>query len=353
MAKEPPGNLYLPQRPIHPVRVLLVLAGLLLIAGAGCLDGSSEDAEPASSESIEDSRQRQDLDQTAREDPGPLERPPTWLPGEYWTVRVDSTLMDEPVEWTRVVAGYTSEAYLVGQPADNASTAGLLLHVPGLGEVSQANLSYSIHGATFTPLMFPLEDGRTWQTSFEGQPVNATVETTGDQARVHYCCSRNVTATYDPDIRAISEMTVDDGFLEYEVVDHGFAFEGTIEVPRDRELAFLQGRVAGGLTTRGGAGPPAGEAEVSAERDHLAFTQIVGNTDLTPAPGTGAYVERATHPNGTSYLTEQAASTEGLELAFHEATNASGTWRFEHVAAGPGVAFTEGVAFSLERHELG
>lgn len=332
----------------------LALAFVLLLT-AGCLSLSEDDAGPSEVEPTATPNEADpEADDTAQTDePGPLERRPSWIPGEWWTVEVTSTLTDEPIEWKRVVAGFTEDAYLVGQPAEQAAPAPLLLHVPGMGEVDQTNLSYTVHGDTFTPLRFPLEDGKTWQTRFEGDPVNATVETDGDLARVHFCCSRNITLTYDPDIRAIRELDVDDGFLHYEVRDHGFAHEGTVEVPLEREIVFFEGRVTGALGARQPAGPPAGVAEVPESFDHVAFNQIVGNLDATPAPETGVYQEQAHLPNGATVATQQAASTEGLKISFHETANATGTWRFGHLAAGPGLALTEGIGYQLLERELG
>lgn len=341
------------------MRTVLAVALAGLVLSAGCLgpDPSTSDAdgaEPTATPDQTPSRDASEANASGNTGPSPLDTPPAWLPGESWTVRVTSTLLDEPVTWTRVVADFTPDGYLVGQPADDASTPGLLLHVPGLGRVSSGNLSYSVHGSTFTPVQFPLEDGREWQTSFEGDPVNATVQVQPDgTAEIHFCCSRNITAVYDPDVRAITSMTVDDGFLAYEVVDHTFQHEGTVRVPADRDIVFLEGRFAGALDVRGGPAPPAEEVTVPEGVDRVAFTQIVGSVDATPAPETGAYLERATHPNGTAYVNEQAASTDGLSLTFHDVANASGTWRFEHVAAGPGLAFTEGIGYTLLERTLG
>jgi hypothetical protein len=142
---------------------LLVLVVAAALLAAGCLTGDTEGTDDA--EAIDANADQQatpeDTSSNASKQPDRLDHPPSWIPGEYWTIRVTSTLLDEPVQWTRVVAGYTQDSYLVGQPAANASIPGLLLHVPGLGEVGQANLSYSVHGSTFTPLPFPLEDGKT------------------------------------------------------------------------------------------------------------------------------------------------------------------------------------------------
>lgn len=330
------------------MRVRLIAALGLLLLAAGCLSGSSgEDpgasAEPTATASDEEATRMDEAPEV-----GPLHNPPGWLPGEHWTVEVSSTLLDEPLTWQRVVGGYTQDAYLVGQPAEQAAPGPLLMHIPGMGRVGQTNLSYTVHGTTFTPLQFPLEEGKSWQTRFEGDPVNATVtDVDGDEARVELCCARNITIVYDAELRAIREMTVDDGFLAYEVVDHGLGFDGTVEIPTDREIVFFQGRVAGALAARGDVGPPTGVADVPEDHDRVAFTQIVGNLDFTPGPETGAYLEQAHVPDGSIVTTEQAASTEGVSISFHEAANATGTWRFEHAAAGPGLALTEGIGYRL------
>jgi hypothetical protein len=337
------------------VRARTLALLLVLTLAAGCLGLADDD--PATSSTDTDTptdANEDDQAPAASDDAGPFQREPAWLPGEHWTAKVDSRLLDEPLTWTRVVAGFSPQGYLVGQPAEEARPGPLLLHIPGMGLVQEANLSYQVHGDAFQPVSFPLEEGKTWQTTFEGDPVNATVERVGeDQARIEFCCSRNITVVYDAQLRAVASMTVDDGFLAYEVTDHGFAHEGLVEVPLQREIVFFEGRFAGATGLREPAGPPTNQADVSGDHDRVAFTQIVGNADATPAPATGVYREQATLPNGTTVATQQAASTEGLTITFHEAANASGTWRFEHVAAGAGLAVTEGIGYQAARIQAG
>lgn len=338
------------------MRRLASVALVLALLTGGCLTGTSGNAsDEPSSERSEPTSPAPNPDETnASIQNGPLSSAPGWLPGEYWTVRLESTLFEEPVTWTRVVAGFTSDGYLVGQPADDFSLPGLLFHVPGLGGVTPSNLSYSVHGANFQPVEFPLDEGTEWQTTFEGDPVNATTSVREDgTAHIEFCCKRNITATYDPDVRAISELDVDDGFLHYEVTDHGYAHQGPVDVPLNRSLVFFTGRAAGLFGASQPVGGPTDSVEVPKGVETVAFTQIVGNIDPSPTVGTGVYEERAVHPNGTTFTTRQSVDADGLELGFHQAGNASGAWTFEHVAAGPGIAFTEGIGYELERVRVG
>jgi hypothetical protein len=329
----------------------LVLA-LLLTLLAGCLTGD-EDLAGAQSEDSEIYTPEPDEDATQEPSPSsgsedPLESTPRWQIGEHWTVRVTSTLLDGPVTYDRVVAGLSGQGYVVGQPADARSTAGLLLHVPGLGRVGFENLSYNVHGTTFAPVKFPLTEDRSWTTAFEGDEVEATVTSVDETtARVEFTGERKITLTYDAEINAVSKLEVDDGVLAYEVVDHGQSFKGSVAAPVDRQLVFEHGRAAGLNGFDGEPAAPHDNVTVPEGYDETAFLQIAGNTGEPPVPASGVYVERATSPNGTTYETRHLAAQPGLTITFQRDVNPNGTWELQHAAGGTGIAFTEGVAYRL------
>lgn len=337
-------------------RWLLPLLGALLLT-AGCL-GATDQTTPSENASTTDASSSSgdaqadagtDEDDAPKEEAG-LDAAPNWRPGEWWTVRIYSSLLDEDVEVTRVVTGTEGEDYLVGMPKDGWDKRALVLHVPGFGEVRQSDLSFEAHDVRFVPLDFPLTPGKTWKTDFEGLPVNATVETTdGTTAELTYCCGRSITATYDAELGALSQLDVDDGFIGYEVTDHGYGYEGVVTVPHGHDLVFNHGRFAGAVSAASGdPAPPVETMELSSDYGRVSFVQLVGPLGLVPAPASSAYVERATNPNGTTFETQHLPTDgSGFSVQFFETTDLGGTWQFEHAAPGPGLAFTEGIAYHV------
>ncbi len=337
-----------------------VVALLVLLLTAGCLGATDpgDDAAPTATAEAPATEGARNATIDGGEAPSggaeaasrSLASAPEWRIGEWWTVELTSTLTGETVEMTRVVAGTEGGDHLVGQPQDAWSTEGLVFHVPGLGEVRQEDLSYEVHDVRFEPLSFPLTDGATWQTSFEGLDVDATVTTNEDgTAEIHYCCGRNISATYDPAIGAISSFDADEGFISYEVTDHGYNYTGVVTVPHGHDLVFNHGRVAVGVSAaETEPAPPIEEVELDPDYQRVSFVQIAGPLGLVEQPASSAYVERATNPNGTTFETQHLPTDGGsLSVSFFETTELGGTWTFEHAAPGPGLAFTEGIAYHV------
>ncbi len=276
-----------------------------------------------------------------------LEAAPDWQIGEWWTIEMTSPLIGYDVTWTRVVAGTEGADFLLGQPQEEWVKDALLFHVPGLGEVAKDDLSYEVHDARFHVTDFPLTDGKEWETEFEGNPVTAQVTTDPDgTAEIWYCCGANITATYDPQLGVLSSFEAE-GLISYEVVDHGFGYEGVVTVPHGHDLVFVNGRIASVLSLDQEPAPPIEEVELSSDYDRVTFAGIVGDI-LSGPPVGGAYREVATSPNGTSFETTRLpVEGAGLTVNVFETTEVGGTWSFEHAAAGPGIAFTEGIAYHV------
>ncbi len=281
-----------------------------------------------------------------------LQTAPEWQVGEWWTIKMTSPLIGYDVTWTRVVAGTEGSDYLLGQPKDEWAKEALLFHVPGLGEVAQDDLSYEVHDARFHVADFPLTDGKEWDTEFEGNPVTAQVTTNPDgTAEIWYCCGANITATYDPALGVLSSFEAE-GLITYEVVDHGFGYEGIVTVPHGHDLVFVNGRIASVIDLNMQPAPPVEEVEISSDYQRVTFAGIVGDV-VSGAPAGGAYREVATSPNGTTFETTRLpVEGAGLTVNVFETTEVGGTWSFEHEAAGPGIAFTEGIAYHVFDIEL-
>src|SRR5688500_1470379 len=151
---------------------LLVLVSLL----AGCADESGEPEHAVEDPGVQFESDVLALAQPTmpREPPAAGERTlaaaPQWRLGEWWTYTMTDGFTGGSYDFTRVVAGEDRAAgnYLVGFPVEEISNDVMLSHIPGFGDITQANLAYETHDAYFQPLNFPLADGSSWETEFEG-----------------------------------------------------------------------------------------------------------------------------------------------------------------------------------------
>lgn len=341
---------------------LLMLAPLL----AGCAD----DADPASAATAAPEVQYADevvsvtVDTMPRDPPAPgertLEEAPRWRLGEWWTYEMTDGFTGGTYQFTRVVAGEDAAAgnYLVGFPVEGFSNDVMLFHIPGFGDIAQENLAYETHDAYFQMLDFPLTDGKDWQAEFEGTGLGtALVSSNGQTASIELITPQyNVVATYDPAIGEISEMTINNGtYASYRVTGHGYDYQGLVRVPHAHDLVFIHGRLGGVLPVgaSGGSGPVAAPTEtvdIQAGYDRLSFIIAVGGGPafgLPPPPG--VFRETVTAPDGTVYeatLTPvDVATGTPLKVIAIGHDDPTGTWNLEHVAAGPGIAFVEGIGY--------
>ncbi len=285
-----------------------------------------------------------------------LAEPPHWRAGEWWRIRLTDLFTGEDgatYESLRVVGGIEGDNYLVGMPADTFSHDLLLLHIPGFGEVDRADLSYETHDVRFHPLLFPLVQGATWQTAWEGRPLTATVTSADDKQAHVYLAGTNdhVNLTYDAEAGEVVDLQID-GYARYEAFEHGFDYEGRITVPHGHDLVFVQVRANGVLGPGNTPAPsPADTVTVEDGYDRVSFILLVGN--FLAGPPQGMYKEKATAPDGTVFeLESNPTDTPGLIAATYTHDDPGGQWTFEHLAAGPGIALAEGIAYHVYDVEL-
>lgn len=341
---------------------LLMLVPLL----AGCADEGSPGPAPSSTGGV----QYQDevvsvaVDTMPRDPPArgerTLQEAPRWRLGEWWTYTMTDGFTGGTYEFTRVVAGEDRAAgnYLVGFPVEAFSNDVMLFHVPGFGDIAQTNLAYETHDAYFQMLDFPLTDGKDWEAEFEGTgkgPALVTVD--GDKAHIELISpSYHVQATYDPAIGEISEMTINNGtYATYSVTGHGYDYRGLVRVPHAHDLIFIHGRMAGVVDMGQPLLPPSpttptDTVEIPAGYDRASFIIAVGGGPafgLPPPPG--VFRETVTAPDGTVYeamLTPvDVATGTPLKIIAVGHDDPTGTWTLEHLAAGAGIAFVEGIGF--------
>lgn len=333
--------------------LLVVLATGLL---AGCLGGDAPTTGPSADggngtdDGIDSSGP---VPQTDGDAAPTLEAAPAWAPGDWWRVRLTDRFNGDAYEATRVMAGTDGDGnHLVGMPADDFVAEIMVLHVPGFGEVAPDTLGFEIHDCPFEPLRFPLEDGAEWQTEFECRPVNATVAVQSDTVAEVTLTGQNdnMVLTYDAEVGAITEMDID-AYALVEVVDAGTDHEGTVEVPSQHDLVFLNGRFAGVVDTSLEPAAPVETVGVADRYDRVDF--ILGTGPILPGVPNGVYHERATAPDGTVYeMTTTPADPAEFRFEFFTNDAPSGDWELVHIAAGPGAAFIEGIGYTVLSFEL-
>ena len=290
---------------------------------------------------------------------------PEWRLGEWWTYTMTDGFTGSTYEFTRVVAGEDRAAgnYLVGFPVESFSNDVMLFHVPGFGDITQANLAYETHDSYFQPLEFPLVQGNDWEVSFEGvaNGIATVTEASGTKATITMEVSvyGTIVAEYDAEVGEITSLVVgqDGSYAQYTITGHGYGYEGQVRVPHAHDLVFNHGRFAGVVST-GGIGAPEDPQEVTQDivtvepgYDRLSFIIAVGGgaTFLGTPVTVGVFRTTVTAPDGTVYevLWTPAELAAGRDLIIEAIGHESpeGTWTFDHVAGGGGVSFVEGIGY--------
>lgn len=278
---------------------------------------------------------------------------PRLVPGEWWRIRFQSTFFEKTPEFVRVVADVNAAGYVVGMPHEGWFKEAIAYHAPSFGDIG-LDLSYALHNVRFEPLRFPLVEGATWTTSFGTGEYTATVESTDEfTATVRFDPPASEPQPTDPVYAALSPVPLDASMRlvydarqhevvkfesligTWEVVEHGYGFEGWVTVPRGLHTAIDHGQFLA-VTP----GEPVVTRTAAIEGGYNRLTILQGVFALGP----GAYRVKATAPNGTEFLTESRGE-RSFTIGFHEASDPDGTWTLEDVVAGPGGTYTMGMAY--------
>jgi hypothetical protein len=273
---------------------------------------------------------------------------PKLVPGEWWRIRFTSPLTGVDVEFIRVVGAVDGDAYVVGMPHEGWYKEAVVYHTPCFGDVVAADLGCRAHNIPFAAVKFPLTEGATWVTQFERPPdLTATVKVVSPtEAEITYADADgnvHIEAVYDATIHEMRSFK--HAIAVWEVVEHGYGFEGWITIPRAEELVFEHGRVGTPATMMNPIGTPAApveSVEISGGYNRLSFILAVGNA-LGVDQG-GAYRMTATAPDGTVYQMESIPGAP-MTIQFFEHKDPDGVWDLEYLAVGPGIAFIEGIAY--------
>lgn len=334
------------------------LPALLLVATlalAGCFAGAPEEAavvEPAAPNvTIDEDRPDPtfgeiELTAAAADLNATLDAPPRWIPGEWWRYRFTSPLTGVDVEFVKVVGAVDGDTYVVGMPHEAWYKEAVVYHTPCFGDVRADDLGCRAHNLPFTPLMFPLTDGATWVTQFERPPdLTATVSVLSPtEAEIVFTDPNGnvrIRQVYDATIHEV--RTFEQATAVYEIIEHGYDFDGWITIPRGEQLIFEHGRLgAPFIGFDAMPGPPTETVDVAGGFNRMSFILAVGNA--VGVEQGGAYRETATAPDGAVYRLESIPGGP-LTIEFYEHKDPDGTWSLEHLAAGPGIAFIEGIAY--------
>ncbi len=319
-----------------------------------------------------------------------LEGPPAWPPGDWWEVRLIDPLTRSTSVVTQVVADVEEGMALVGT-SHRLHAEQMLLGVPALGQVGlEESVTWSMRGEAFTPVAFPLETGKTWETTYHGYNLTAEIRAiTGDQVHLAYTGEADLTyggPTSDVrqiDLRAVYDasegmlvnlskgpnMAFLPGQLDlptFRVLDHGSNATGPVYVPTEQALVFDHGMRSSAVETVAMSDTVEGvsvddRVEIHEPYTDLAFVQIVGR-DLGHTAGdtlqqVGYYHEHAYWQDFNGNWVEDyefvvgPAQVSGLHTAFHDLGHPQGVWALQRTSTEPGVSMTQGLAYTLLRYD--
>jgi hypothetical protein len=331
------------------LRLTLLACGLaLLLAGCTAATPPAEDAQDPGLVPVTEMKRGAavgpDLNATTASEPRLIE-------GEWWRIHFTGAFYAQD-DLIRVVANATPQGYIFGMPHSSWMKEAIAYHAPAFGNVGR-DLSYDVHNERFEPLQFPLVAGKTWQTRFVQSDYTATVES-ADQytATVRFdpppsaspdpttqaiCllgvpCEGGIRLTYDARLHEVAKMESPIG--SWEVIDHGYSFEGWVTVPEGAHTAIDYG-VFG----------PDQSNPLPTRTVHVddSFNRItVMHAIFAASPG--YYKVASTSPDGQTFTTEVVGpATAKFEL--FEVANPGGDWQQEDVTAGAGGTYTMGIAY--------
>ena len=279
---------------------------------------------------------------------------PRLVAGEWWRIQFSSAFFPETPEVVRVVGEVLPDGYVFGMPHEGWYKEAIAYHIPAFGDVG-LDLSYDTHNVNFEPLRFPLTTGATWTTAFGTGEYTATVESADAYtATIRYEPVPGEPQPTDPlfsllnplgdaagtmrmvyDARQHEVVKFESAFMSWEVVEHGYGFEGWVTLPRAPHTAIDHGQFLPATP-----GEPVVMRTQTVEGGFNRLTLLHGIFALGP----GAYRIRAVSPNGTEFVTESIGSS-GFTLRFHEASDPDGEWTLEDLVGGPGGTFSMGMAY--------
>lgn len=275
---------------------------------------------------------------------------PRLVEGEWWKIRFAGAFYTSN-DLIRIVANATPDGYVFGMPHEGWIKEAIAYHSPAFGDVA-LDLSSMVHNENFGPLRFPLVAGDTWETSFAG-PVIATVESADEYTAeiVLRPPSSNPTPeqmalgmlgvlpdlgevrlTYDARVHEVVKM--DSGIGSWEVIAHGYDFQGWVSVPSGHHTAIDYG-VFGPDTDN-----PLPTRTVPVDERFNRITVMQAVFALSP----GVYRLTSTSPDGQTFTTEVLGPPR-MKMNLFEVSAPGGDWQQEDLVGGVGGTYTMGIAY--------
>lgn len=345
-------------------RVFLLAILFLIPIIAGCVDAEAPPEDPGPDDPLDDGEDpvptfgpHSGLPTERPDDYTPsLDAPPQWVLGEWWDVEIAEQFTGATHTVKRVVGGLEGMDYLVGMPRAGFNDEVMILHFPGFGLVDSDTLGYEAHDWMFEPVQFPLEEGKNWQTYWQSEDVilDATVTAVDEEsgrATIEMEGNQAVTLVYDAELGAIVEFDAP-GYATYNVVDHGFDYDGYIRVPHSHDLLFFHARLAN--TGAGFSEPTAGPIEtitVPDEYDRTSFSLLffeMVNFLASEAPDTvghGVHHISVEAPDGTVFEATKDPTMGGhlIESFSHDVVG--GDWELTIATSGSAQVLLEGIGY--------
>lgn len=353
------------------MRSLLVTLAALALALSGCFAADPEpvDAPANGSITLDEARPEPSFNDIPAADLGYVAQPdlnatlleaPKLVEGEWWRIELVDGLTGTTTQFVRVVARVEEDLYVFGMPHEGWWKEAVIFHSPAFGDVNK-DLSHRAHDVPFQPLKFPLEEGATWETAWESPaPITATVAVeTPTTARVTFtgtaCGPLGLVGQCpNPSEGVVAELLYDSTVHEvveakfqthtWRVLEHGYGYEGWVTVPRAEKLTFFNGRIGAPVVDVNAQPAPGPIETVPIEGGYNRVSFILGVGNILPPGQGGAYRETATAPDGTAYTLESIPGGP-FQIQFFENASPDGEWTLEHLAAGPGYVFIEGIAY--------
>jgi hypothetical protein len=333
---------------MRPLPTFLLIFSFVL---AGCVgDPTPTAAEPSVDPRLPDFRPVQ----TEPETPRTLLEAPKYKQGEWWKIRMTDGFTGATYETTRVIVGVEGDYYLVGMPRESFNHDFMVLHIPGFGQVSREDLSFEIHDALFQPLRFPMFEGDSWVTAFEGRPVTMTVRTIESETRAIVQMvsnsgqsTDNANLTYDA---VVGEVVLNDqpNYASYEVVEHGFNYTGIVTVPHQHDLIFQHFRIGGPLVSGFPAVATSNIDNIAVDTTYDRVSAAIIYFPIGPNTPAGYFSERVTSPQSDVFqMTVMPAESTAVRLLTFFSDRPGGQWTLEHVAGGLGGIGAEGIAYHI------
>lgn len=345
------------------VRTWLTALALLTMAFAGCAASPPQEARPSAALLLGPESHLP----TAPRSTASLDEPPAWRLGEWWHVSFSAPPYHLFAEVDAVVAGVEGGRYVVGM-ADHLDDGVILLHFPGFGEVDPDTLGFDAHDRFFTPLRFPLEAGKTWDTQwYTGGALTAkvdAVDAASGRATVSMSGVHTLHLVYDARMGAITELDIE-GYGGFRLTAHGYGFQGPLVVPSHQDLVFCNGR-SGAVqavdfcSTKPATEPhtPTETLAVAGQYDRVSFGLFLRDTAEAAGPAAGSVSPavldiQVKAPDGTVYERRKTPDAPGMVLYAYGKERPVGTWQVTSVAGGEGTAILEGVAYRVVTTTLG